>query len=119
MTNTFPETQKGCLIDVINIKNKREWYHIRSNACFLIILESVFLGIMLIADDIKDGVDYNEDSLFFSSCKALYIDYDNLISHETNQRNFIEFYKPKELVMQNFYFNRRLYQHNYFNRRLA
>ena len=113
MTNTFPETQKDCLIDVINIKNKREWYHIRSNACFPIILESVFSGI------IKDGVDYNEDSVFFSSCKALYIDYDNLIPHETNQRNFIEFYKPKELVMQNFYFNRRLYQHNYFNRRLA
>ena len=59
---------------------------------------------MLIGDDIKDGADYNEDSLFFSLCKALYIDYDNLIPYKTNQRNFVEFYKPKELVMQNFYF---------------
>ena len=27
VTKTFRETQKSCLIDVINIKNKREWHH--------------------------------------------------------------------------------------------
>ena len=42
VTNTFHETQKNCLIDVINRKNKREWHHIRSNICSPISLKNVF-----------------------------------------------------------------------------
>ena len=56
---------------------------------------------MSVADDIKDGVDVDEGLVFFSSHKALYIDYDNLIPYQTNQINFIEFFIPKELEMQN------------------
>ena len=34
---------------------------------------------------------------FFSSCKALYIDHDNLIPYEINEKQFAEFHKPQEL----------------------
>ena len=36
----------------------------------------------------------------FSSCKALYIDHCNLIPCKTNEKSFIEFYKPKELTKE-------------------
>ena len=100
-TNIEDESYKGSLIDVINIKNEKEWYHIRSNACSPIYLRNIFSGIMLVADDIEDGDDDNNDFPLFSSCKVLYIDHDNLIPFETNQRNFIEFFKSKELEKEN------------------
>ena len=101
LTDIDDESYKGSLIDVINIKNEKKWYHIRSNACSPICLSNVFSGIMLVADDIKDGDDDNYDFPSFSSCKALYIDHDDLIPFEINQRNFMEFFKPEELDMEN------------------
>ena len=103
-TNIKDESYKGSFIDVVNINNKKEWYHIRSNICYPIFLNFVFSGIMLVADDFIDDIHEDCDefyySISFSSCKALYINYDNLIPYETNERNFIEFYKPKDLEME-------------------
>ena len=36
----------------------------------------------------------------FSSCKALYIDHDNLIPYKINEKQFAEFYKPQELNIE-------------------
>ena len=66
----------------------RVWYHTRNNASFPVSLKEVFSRIMFAADDVKDGVDDNEGLVLFSSCKTLYIDYDNSSLYETNRRNF-------------------------------
>ena len=97
------ESYKGSFIDVININNNREWYHIRSNVCFSpISLSNVSSSVMVVADDFIDDFDGDyAGPVFFSSCKVLYINYDNLIPYETNKRNFIDFYKPKDLEMEN------------------
>ena len=86
-----------CLIDVINIKNEREWYHIRTNSRLptYFLKNSVFSGIILVTNDITGDVN-DECYVFFSSCKALYIDFDNLIPCEINEKQFAEFYKPEE-----------------------
>ena len=86
---------------MINIKNEREWYHIRSNTCVLICLSRVLSSIMLVADDITNKLDYEEDNVNFSTCKALIIDYDNLMLYERNERNFIDFDKPKLFETEN------------------
>ena len=65
---------KGYLVDMISIKNEREWYHIRSNTCVPICLERVFSSIMLVADDITNELDYEEDNVNFSTSKALILD---------------------------------------------
>ena len=80
---------------MISIKNEREWYHVRSNTCVPISLSRVFLSIMLVADDITNELDYEEDSVNVSSCKVLLIDHDNLVPYERNHRNVIYFDKPK------------------------
>ena len=85
----------GCLIDMISIKNEREWYHVRSNTCVPISLSSVFSSIMLVANDVTNEFDYETDSLKFSSCKVFLIDHNNLVLYERNGRNFIDFDKPK------------------------
>ena len=36
----------------------------------------------------------------FSSYKALYIDHDNLIPYEINEKQFAEFYKPQGLSIE-------------------
>ena len=100
VTDAYDESYVGCLIDVIKVISEREWYHVRTNICSPISLEMVFSGVMLIVNDII--VDPVEEKLEinFSSCKALYIDHNNLIPYETNKRNFIDFYKPKELEIE-------------------
>ena len=96
---------KGIFIDVIGINSKIEWYHIRSNVSSPICLKSVFSGALLVADDLIDDINEDNDDftdgVFFSSCKALYINQDNLIPCETNERNFIGIFKPKEFEMKN------------------
>ena len=96
---------KGIFIDVIGINSKIKWYHIRSNVSSPICLKSVFSGALLVADDLIDDINEDNDDftdgVFFSSCKALYINQDNLIPFETNERNFIEIFKPKEFEMKN------------------
>ena len=104
-TKIKDESYKGSFIDVINIYNEKEWYHIRSNICFPVSLCCVFSSVMFLADDFIDDF-HEENEVFyirvsFSSCKALYINHDNLIPYETNERNFIEFYKPRDLEMEN------------------
>ena len=96
------ENYKGSFIDVINISSKREWYHIKSNICFSpISLSSVFSSVMLVADDFMDDFDGDyAGPVIFSSCKVLYINHDNLIPYETNKINFTDFYKPKDLEME-------------------
>ena len=88
-----------CLLDVISIKNEREWYHIRINSRLptYFLKYSVFSGIMLVGNDITDNVDDDQCFIFFSSCKALYIHHDKLIPYEINEKQFTEFYKPEEL----------------------
>ena len=86
-------------MDAIKIKNQIEWYHIRINSCLptFFIINSVFSEIILIGNEITDNVGDGKWSVFFSSYKALYIDHGNLIPWEINEKQFIEFYKPKEL----------------------
>ena len=86
---------EGCVIDVINIKNEKEWYHVRSKCNSAIDLSKVFSDIMFLGSNSKDY--FGDGRNIFSSCKALYIDHCNLIPQETNEKSFIEFYKPKEL----------------------
>ena len=88
-----------CLLDVFNIKNEKEWYHIRINSCLpaCFLKNSVFSGIMLVGNDITDNGDDDECFIFFSSYKALYIHRDNLIPYEINEKQFTEFDKPEEL----------------------
>ena len=50
---------------------------------------------MFVADDITNELDYEEDSLNFSSFKVLLIDHDNLVPYKRNDRNVIDFDKPK------------------------
>ena len=97
------ESYKGSFIDVININDKREWYHIRSNVCFSpIALTSVFSSVMVVADDFEDEFDGDyAGPVIFSSCKALYVNYDNLIPYQTHERSFIDFHKPIDLEMEN------------------
>ena len=52
---------------------------------------------MLVANDMTSDVDNDECSIFFSSCKALYIHHDKLIPCEINEKQFAEFFKPEEL----------------------
>ena len=85
-------SDQGSAIDVINIKNGNEWYHIRSNCNSTIALKTVFSGIMFLGSN-----NFGDGRNLFSSCKALYIDHCNLIPCKTNEKSFIEFYKPKEL----------------------
>ena len=93
----------GCLIDMISIKNESEWYHVRSNTCVLICLRRVFSIIMVVADDITNELDYEEDSLNFSSCKMLLIDHNNLVPYERNDVNFLDFDKLKVCEIENFF----------------
>ena len=37
-------------------------------------------------------------SNWFSSCKVLYLDKDELVANQTNTREFIDFKKPQQLV---------------------
>ena len=95
INNMYNDSYVGCFIDMISIKNEREWYHVRSNTCVPVSLSRVFSSIMVLADDITNELDYEEDSLNFSSCKVLLIDHNNLVPHERNDRSFIDFDKPK------------------------
>ena len=100
-TRIRDESYKGSFIDVININNKKEWCHIRTNICFPIPFRCVFSGVMLLADDFIDNIHGETDRFYvpvsFSSCKDLYINHDNLIISKRNERNFIGFHKQKDL----------------------
>ena len=95
VNSMYNDIYVGSVIDMISIKNEREWYHVRSNTCVPISLSRVFSSIMVVADDITNELDYEEDSLNFSSCKVLLIDHDNLVPYKRNDRNVIDFDKPK------------------------
>ena len=90
----YNDSYIGYLIDMITMKNERGWYHVRSNTCVPISLSRVFSSIMVVADDVTNELDYEEDILNFSSCKVLLVDHDNLVQYERNDRNFIDFNKP-------------------------
>ena len=64
-------------------------------------MERVFSSIMLVADDITNELDYEEDNVNFSTSKALILDDDNLMLYERNGINFIEFDKPKLCETEN------------------
>ena len=57
INNMNGESYKRYLIDMINIKNEREWYHIRSHTCVPICLSRVLSSIMLVADDITNELE--------------------------------------------------------------
>ena len=102
INNMYNDSYVGCSIDMISIKNEREWYHVRSNTCVPICLGRVFSSIMVVADDITNELDYEEDSLNFSSGKVLLIDHNNLVPYERNDRNFLDFDKLKGCETDNF-----------------
>ena len=85
-------------MDSIKIKME-ECYYIRINSCLptYILINCVFSGIMLVGNNIADVFDDDGCSVFFSSYKALYKDHDNLIPFKINEKQFTEFYEPKEL----------------------
>ena len=99
INNMYNDSYIGCLIDMISIKNEREWYHVRSNTCVPISLSKVFSSVMVVADVIKNELDYEEDFLDFSSCKVLLMDHASLVPYERNDRNFIDFDKPTVFEM--------------------
>ena len=101
INSMYNDSYIGSLIDMISIKNDREWYHVRSNTCVPISLGRIFSSMMLVADDITNGLDYEYDSLNFSSCKMLLIDHNNLVPYERNEINFIDFHKPKVCETEN------------------
>ena len=47
INNMYNDSYVGCFIDMISIKNEREWYHVRSNTCVPISLGRVFSSICL------------------------------------------------------------------------
>ena len=59
-----------------------------------ISLRRAFSSIIVVADGIKNELDYEEDSLNFSLCKVSLTDQDNLVLYEGNIKNFIDFNKP-------------------------
>ena len=76
-------------IDVISIKNEKEWYHVRNNGSYDYVgLPNVLSAVML---------PVNYCSKRFYDCKSLCLDHDELIPFKLNEKNLIEFYKPKEL----------------------
>ena len=76
-------------IDVISIKNDKKWYHVRNNGSYDYVgLQNVLSGVML-------PVNYCNKR--FYDCKSLCLDHDELIPFKLNEKNLIEFYKPKEL----------------------
>ena len=99
INNMYNDSYIGCLIDMISIKNEREWYHVRSNTCVPISLSKVFSSVMVVADVITNELDYEEDFLDFSSCKVLLMDHASLVPYERNDRNFIDFDKPTVFEM--------------------
>ena len=76
INNMNEESYKRYLIDMINNKNEREWYHIRSSTFVPICFNGVLSSIMLVADDVTNELDYKEDNVSFSTYKALITDYD-------------------------------------------
>ena len=103
MNNMYNDSYIGCSVDMITIKSEREWYHVRSNTCVPILLGRIFSSMMLVADDITNELDYEYDSLNFSSCKVLLIDHNNLVPYERNYRNFLDFDKPKVCETENLF----------------
>ena len=103
MNNMYNDSYIGCSVDMITIKSEREWYHVRSNTCVPISLGRIFSSMMLVADDITNELDYEYDSLNFSSCKVLLIDHNNLVPYERNYRNFLDFDKPKVCETENLF----------------
>ena len=76
-------------IDVISIKNEKEWYHVRNNGSYDYVgLPNVLSAVML---------PVNYCSKRFYDCKSLCLDHDELIPFKLNEKNLVEFYKPKEL----------------------
>ena len=63
-----------------------------------LVSQLVFARRMLLLNYITDDIDDDECSIFSSSsCKALYINHDNLILYEVNERQFTKFCKPEKL----------------------
>ena len=85
----------GFYIDLINIRDDKKWYHVTTYLHFLIRMEKLLSGIMLVGYNSIGN--YENDP--FSSCKILYINQDSLTPYKTSIRNFTEFYKPKENVI--------------------
>ena len=62
-----------------------------------LVSQLVFSRRMLLLNYITDDIDDDECSIFSSSYKALYINHDNLILYELNERQFTKFCKPEKL----------------------
>ena len=85
------------VIDLINIKDEKEWYFITSQSDYPIALGKVLSNIIFVGNS---GHGSNRENAF-CSCKVLDIDCKNLEPYEINWKKFVEFDKPKELRNEN------------------
>ena len=93
-----PRSNYPFQIDAINIENKDKCYHIRSVSNNPISFENVLPNKMTVGNE-----EQRSHSNWFSSCKVLYLDSDNLVANQTNRREFKDFQKPQQLVKQEKY----------------
>ena len=85
------------VIDLITIKDKKEWYFVRSLSDYPIGIGEVLSNVMFVGNNYY----CNNGENTFCSCKVLFIDREKLKPYEMNWKSFVEFDKPKELRNEN------------------
>ena len=85
------------VIDLINIKDEKEWHFVTSHSEDPINLGKVLSKIIFIGNNRRG----NSGNDVFCSCKILYIDHEKLKPHKINSEKFVESDKPKELRNKN------------------
>ena len=85
------------LIDLITIKDEKEWYFVRSLSDYPIRIGKVLSKVMFVGNNYY----CNNGENTFCSCKVLFIDREKLKPYRMNWKPFVEFDKPKELRNEN------------------
>ena len=83
---------KDFTVDVIYIENENEWYHIVPKSIITTQLARVESNTIIIGND-----DCHQSLNHFSSCKVLCVDTKYLLPNQTYRKQFVKFFKPKEL----------------------
>lgn len=96
--NQDPECENDYyVIDLITIKDEKEWYFVRSRSDYPIGIGNVLSDVMFVGNKYY----CNKGENTFCSCKVLFIDREKLKPYEMNWKSFVEFDKPKELRNEN------------------